>query len=78
MLTTNKQTSKKQMQILSGTPRVGSHVIYPWGISKMKGIITEDRGNLGVGGKRVFRIETHEPDFDAVLELPVGEFEVID
>ena len=51
--------------------RVGSQVYFIFGRSRMKGVITEDRGAIGAGGRRLFRVEApFGPD-----EPPlIGEF----
>lgn len=53
--------------------RVASQVIFQLGQERMKGVITEDRGTIGAGGRRLYRIEApFGPD-----EPPlVGEFSV--
>lgn len=50
---------------------VGSQVYFVFGQEHMKGVITEDRGAIGGGGRRLFRVEApFGPD-----EPPlVGEF----
>ena len=51
--------------------RVGSQVIFQFGQERMKGVITEDRGAIGAGGRHLFRVEApFGPD-----EPPlIGEF----
>lgn len=51
--------------------QVGSQVTFQFGQERMKGVITEDRGAIGSGGRRVFRVEApFGPD-----EPPlIGEF----
>ena len=51
--------------------QVGSQAYFIFGRSRMKGVITEDRGAIGAGGRRLFRVEApFGPD-----EPPlIGEF----
>jgi hypothetical protein len=61
-----------------GPFREGDRVRLFWGDSPVEGIVIEDRGNLGVGGRRFYRvrvqlddvtepIETEEPAEDLTL-----------
>jgi hypothetical protein len=34
----------------------GDHVLLHWGSTPVEAIIIEDRGNLGVGGERLYRV----------------------
>ena len=36
--------------------KVGSRVTFTYGLSTVRGVVIEDRGNLGVGGRHLFRI----------------------
>lgn len=51
--------------------RVGSRVVFQFGQERMVGVITEDRGAIGHGRRRLFRVEApFGPD-----EPPlIGEF----
>ncbi len=53
------------------TLRVGDRVRFQFGIETVEGVIVEDRGPLGVGGRRIWAIEfpfnLGEP---GVIELP--------
>ncbi len=58
-------------------PHVGDRVAFQWGLETLEGIIVEDRGNLGIGGARMFRIEAElEPEHKIALELPTYEFKL--
>ena len=58
-------------------PKVGSRVSFLWGISPLEGKIVEDRGAIGVGGRRLYRIiALIEPEDEIVIELPESEFEM--
>ncbi len=63
--------SSQKKQQTDNRLRVGSQVYFVFGRSVMKGIITEDRGAIGAGGRRLFRVEApFGPD-----EPPlIGEF----
>ena len=39
----------------------------------MIGIVTEDRGTIGVGGRRLLRIQVTIGEEERALELPVEE-----
>jgi hypothetical protein len=53
------------------TLRVGDRVRFRMVKDIIEGVIVEDRGFIGAGGRRLWRIEFHmEPDRTAVTELP--------
>lgn len=54
--------------------KVGDRVTFPFGSGEASGIIVEDRGCLGVGGRRLYgiRFELNQGDFRYV-ELPEVE-----
>ena len=71
MHSANRTThSKPQFQI-------GDRVRFRRAVSEMTGTIIEDRGNLGGGGERVYRIEfwidPEYPENRSLIELPVSE-----
>ena len=43
----------------------GDRVRLLWGVTPVEGTIIEDRGNLGVGGKRLYRVRVQ---LDAITE----------
>ncbi len=45
-----------------GPFRVGDRVRLLWGVTPVEATVVEDRGNLGVGGRRVYRIRVHLED----------------
>lgn len=57
--------------------KVGDRVRFRRAVSEMTGTIIEDRGNLGGGGERVYRIEfwidPEYPENRSLIELPVSE-----
>ena len=69
----------------SGTPRaargsfrVGSRVRFLLGIRPVKGVIVEDRGFIGVGGRRLWGIDVNEPDYHAYFEMSEDDFKAAD
>lgn len=55
---------------------VGSPVSFQWGQGKVQGRVIEDRGPIGVGGRRLYGIEFHiSPGEPMVIELPASEIE---
>lgn len=47
---------KKQKRRRSVIPAVGSKVAFVFGAAQVTGTVIEDRGNLGVGGRRLLRV----------------------
>ena len=55
---------------------VGDSVRVPVGHGKAAGIVTEDRGPIGKGGRHLYQIEVAMDPFDSItVELPEEEFE---
>jgi hypothetical protein len=73
MTKSNGNTAKK-----GRSPRVGSRVRFRMPMEDIEGVIVEDRGFIGVGGRRLWGIEVNEPDYHTKLELPEVLFEVLD
>jgi hypothetical protein len=40
----------------------GDRVLVPWNPGRIEGVVIEDRGNLGVGGKRLYRVRIQVDD----------------
>jgi hypothetical protein len=66
------------------TFRVGDRVRFQLGVEMVEGVITEDRGAIGVGGRRLYRIEgelhpggEHYPASPIVIELLAVDFEPV-
>jgi hypothetical protein len=58
--------------------RVGDLVRYQMFTGPITGVVTEDRGNIGVGGRRLIRIRyAHEEPFFMETEVPEAELELI-
>ena len=60
-------------------PRVGDRVAFDMGTYREVGEVTEDRGKIGVGGRRLLRIRTDARDgMDPLwIELPEEEVSVL-
>ncbi len=59
--------------------RVGDIVRFVFGVTKVEGTIIEDRGPIGVGGRRLYRIRfqfqlDEEPMY---IELPAADIEPV-
>lgn len=48
--------------LTTGPFREGDRVRLLWGVTPVEGIVIEDRGNLGVGGRRIYRIRVQLDD----------------
>jgi hypothetical protein len=61
------------MHVLSQTTfKVGNRVRFRLGAHNVLGRIVEDRGNIGVNGRRLFRVEVQlDPTYVQVFELPI-------
>lgn len=59
--------------------KVGDRVTFPFGSGEVSGIIVEDRGCLGVGGRRLYgiNIEFHDPDEIRYTEMPEVEITLV-
>lgn len=69
---------KEGMSHLPGAFRVGDRVRFHFGNRMVEGRIIEDRGPIGVGGRRLYGIEFDvDRDYRAVLELPREEIQPV-
>lgn len=58
--------------------RVGDIVQFRFGTLMVNGVVREDRGPIGVGGRRLYLIHfSPEPYYASSIELPADEFEVV-
>jgi hypothetical protein len=58
--------------------RVGDHVRIDFGRRKLTGVIVEDRGPLGVHGRRLYQVDLPmDPSEPMSVELPEDEMELI-
>lgn len=54
--------------------RVGMTVSVRWGLQNVHGVITEERGPIGVGGRKLYRVDADLGEGSAVvMELPASE-----
>jgi hypothetical protein len=64
--------------------KVGDAVQFPWGPRGerfVQGVIREDRGPLGIGGRHLYGIEFHtglDDEPPSYIELPAVEFELVE
>lgn len=74
-----KTTAKKSPDSQSRHPlNVGDKVRFQFGVRRITGEVIEDRGNLGVGGRRLLRIRfpiTRSEDHE--IELPEADVELV-
>jgi hypothetical protein len=69
--------SKKPSSVLPPV-HVGDGVRFKWGFDDTEGVVIEDRGPLGIGGRRLYRIAvSFEIGEDMTVTLPVSEFVVV-
>src|SRR5438046_35727 len=55
---------------------VGDRVTFALGKRKVSGVVIEDRGRLGVGGRRLYRVEVPmDPDEPALYMMPEEDLE---
>lgn len=57
--------------------RVGDQIRFDMGASLWDAVIIEDRGKLGVGGRRIWRVRTTSDSPGAKFETEVPEDELI-
>ena len=57
---------------------VGDEVKFSFGRRKVKGVIVEDRGRIGAGGRQLLRIVVQmEPNEETMIfEMPAEEIEI--
>jgi hypothetical protein len=58
-----------QAALCPGPYAEGDRVRFVWGITPVEGLIVEDRGNLGVGGRRLYRIRAEMGPDSPPLEI---------
>lgn len=60
--------------------RKGDLVRFRWGTGSMQGVVREDRGPIGVKGRRLYLVEFHldsEPDVPSLIELPAVDMQAV-
>ncbi|MDQ2798925.1 MAG: hypothetical protein M3Y13_04700 [Armatimonadota bacterium] len=68
--------STKELQQIEKNFRVGSQISFQFGRHRLKGVIIEERGAIGVGGRRLYRIEApFDGEEPLVLELPAVDLQ---
>jgi hypothetical protein len=67
------------LPLTPGPFRDGDRVRLLWGVTPVEGIVIEDRGNLGVGGKRIYRVRVRLDDITEPMESewPVDELTLV-
>ena len=71
-------------KVARGEVLVGMTVEFDLGLSKMKGLVVEDRGHIGVHGRRLLRIlfpkngRNPTSALDRTIELPEENLRVIE
>ena len=72
MIATESQTKQERLS-------VGAAVIVKWGSQNVRGIITEDRGAIGIGGRQLYRVDVDLGESSlAVMELPASEIKRVE
>ena len=68
-----------QAALRPGPYREGDRVSFLYGSERVEGVITEDRGNLGVGGRRLYRVQVpSDPSSEGWdIELPVEDLQLV-
>ena len=68
-----------QAALSPGPYREGEHVSFLYGSGRIEGIITEDRGNLGVGGRRLYRVQVPSDSSSEGwdIELPAEDLQPV-
>jgi hypothetical protein len=51
-----------QAALHPGPYREGDRVRLLWGLTSVEGVIIEDRGNIGVGGRRIYHVRVQPED----------------
>jgi hypothetical protein len=57
-----------QAALTPGPFHEGDRVRLLWGVTPVEGIVIEDRGNLGVGGRRLYRVRVQLDDITEPME----------
>ena len=70
MTARRKKPGKKRAAKLS----VGDRVRFVWGIRWVTGVVVEDRGPLGIGGRQIVTVRfKKDGENDSLIELPAEE-----
>lgn len=69
---------KKKLHEPQPVFKVGDRVKFPFGSGEVTGIVVEDRGGLGIGGRRLYGINIEfSPDVLRYTEMPEEELEAV-
>jgi hypothetical protein len=62
-----------------GPFREGDRVRLLWGVTPVEGVVIEDRGNRGVGGRRFYRVRVRLDDITEPMETerPVEDLTLV-
>lgn len=56
--------------------RVGTPVNIRWGVQYVHGVITEERGPIGIGGRKLYQVNADLGEGSSlIIELPASEIE---
>lgn len=57
---------------------VGNMVRFHFGPNKVNGVVKEDRGPIGLGGRQLYLVQySLEPDHQSAVELPADQLELV-
>lgn len=68
--------TKRTAAKTKATPIVGSRVRFVFGLGEVTGIVIEDRGNLGGGGRRLLRVRFEIEGAGDALETEIAADDV--
>lgn len=68
-----------QAELSPGPYGEGDRVRFLWGVTPVEGVVVEDRGNLGVGGRRLYRVRLQVDAITEAIEtsLPADELTLL-
>ena len=75
----NPWVKNPQAEAEPGPYAEGDRVRLLWGITPVEALIIEDRGNLGVGGRRIYRVRIQLDDITEPIETsyPADELTLV-
>ena len=60
------------------TIHIGDLVKFLYGTKKVTGTVKEDRGPIGVKGRRLYLVHfSPEPEYSSQIELPADQLEIV-
>ena len=58
--------------------RVGDLVRFRFGVSAVQGVVKEDRGPIGIGGRHLYLIQFNLDQYSSpLIELPADQLELV-